>query len=147
MAESEREQDGMPTKIRARYATPRLIDQCHARDFDVRSREHARPGRHTAAIRRIRTRHARAEHPERYYRDNREAASEKPPSPVTAQPTPQNVFESLEADPAMWTFVGRFAHSEAAAPTEAQKAVYQAALQQNKQAGEEVRKDWTRRVR
>jgi hypothetical protein len=60
---------------------------------------------------------------------------------------PQNVFESLEADPAMWTFVGRFAHSEAAAPTDAQKAVYQAALLQNKQAGEEMRKDWTQRTR
>jgi len=45
------------------------------------------------------------------------------------------------------TFVGRFAHSEAAAPTDAQKAVYQAALLQNKQAGEEMRRDWTRRAR
>lgn len=59
---------------------------------------------------------------------------------------PQNVFESLEADPAMWTFVGRFAHSEPATPSDAQKAAYQAALLQNKQAGVEMRKDWTQRT-
>jgi hypothetical protein len=59
---------------------------------------------------------------------------------------PQNVFESLEADATMWTFVGRFANALAAAPTDAQKAAYQAGLAQNKKAGEQMRKDWTQKT-